>query len=986
MGLFRLALLSLAIVLGTTAAVSAQQSPSENFSDPLPDEATLRRWVQEMKQSDRGPFKQIRWFCADGSIQPPKEYACQEHGGGVQHGEWTDRVKQLRAKGYFIATVFADIEPDFFLTDPLFPEATRQMILEQFLIAADDGWIFRKARYYRGALQAEDETARGRDLLTAMAASPRMLERDFIVLREAVRFFPHGRAGTPISEMRQLSRTLAENDTGFETLRIKIHVKPEPADADAVRQYAREKGQAEFAEDYEQLAALIEEVFRHRDVSADVTALAQKVGHPKLAELMRQRIGQLSEDNQAWVRFAAAARLMASLRQYLGEIKSAPLRLQLIDLGLALEADLFQGANTLLAELSQSNRLQRIMWLRAAAAAIYGSGLLSQRQWQALNSSAEQLNRPDLTLIDYKTELDYIARVPAWADRTMRFHFTEAVDTYAVLEPRARAYLHDRLRGSLLLFYANVLDSLMVDVARQLGISNQILGQPVAAGMSALNPGLARGVLRVYRPGDDVSEFDSRGIYLLPATFEDLPPVAGIITAGEGNMLSHVQLLARNLGIPNVAVTQALLPKLKALEGRQVALAVSPKGVVQISADAPEWDAVFARKTDAPQFTRIEPDLVKLNLTDRRLYRLGELRATDSGRVCGPKAANLGELKHFFPEAVTDGIVIPFGVFRAILDQAIEPGGPPAFEWMQAQYRRIQALQSRPQEQEQAAGRYLETVRNWISGIDPGIAFRTRLDAALAETFGPDGSYGVFVRSDTNVEDLPGFTGAGLNKTIPHVVGRENILKAILEVWASPFSARAFRWRQAFMETPEHVYVSVLLMKSVPSEKSGVMVTADVDSGEPGWLSIAVNEGVGGAVAGQGAEELRYHLESGRLRLLSQATEPRKRVLSDSGGIEKVPASGSEAVLTSAEIAELVAFAREVPRRFPQILNARGEAVPADIEFGFYGDRLALFQIRPFLESDRARKNLYLNQMDRSLREKFQLRVDMQQQPLEVNP
>ena len=969
------------ILLGIVSTAQPQPQARGGFDEPLPDQATLRRWVSDMKQSSRGPFKHIRWFCNDGSIQLPEEYACKDYGGGVQHGEWTDRVKRLRANGYYLATVFADIQPDLFLTDPLYPEVIRQMILEQFLIAADDGWILRKARYYRGALQAEDETTRGRELLAALAAEPRMVNRDFIVLREAVRFFPHGRAGTPISEMRQLSRTLAENDTGFETLRIKIHVKPQPADAEAVRAYAREKGPPEFAEDYEQLARHIEAVFRYRDVSTDVANLARKVKHAELARLMRQRIGQLSDDNEPWVRFAAGARLLATLREHLGEIKSSALRLRILDLGLAIEADLFQNANTLLGELNRADRQKRILWLQAAATAAFGSGLLSHRQWQALKNSFHSLNKPAVVLIDYKNELNYASRVPTWADRTLRFHFSEAVEIYNDLEPRSRAYLHDRLRGSLLLFYASVLDSLMTDVGRQLGIQNQILGQPVAAGMSALNPGLARGIMRVYRPGDRVSEFDPQGIYLLPATFEDLPPVSGIITAGEGNMLSHVQLLARNLGIPNVAVDKSLLPRLVSLEGRKLVLAVSPKGIVQISADAPKWEALLARKKREPQLTRIRPDLGKLDLSNTGFFRLSDLRSSASGKVCGPKAANLGELKHFFPEAVAEGLVIPFGVFRSLLEQPFERGGPSAFEWMKAQYRRIDQLQSRPQEQHQAISEFLENIRRWIVAAEPGPEFRNRLQEAMTDTFGPDGSFGVFVRSDTNVEDLPGFTGAGLNKTVPHVVGFENIFKAIRKVWASPFSERAYRWRQSFMDTPEHVYASVLLMRSVPAEKSGVMVTADVDSGASDWLSIAVNEGVGGAVSGQTAEELRYHMTSGRLRLLAHATEPRKRILRTTGGIEKVPASGSEVVLSADEIAQLVEFARTVPQRFPRIINTRGEAVPADIEFGFHRQRLALFQIRPFLESDRARRNLYLNQLDQALREKYQRTIDMLQIP-----
>jgi len=70
--------------------------------------------------------------------------------------------------------------------------------------------------------------------------------------------------------------------------------------------------------------------------------------------------------------------------------------------------------------------------------------------------------------------------------------------------------------------------------------------------------------------------------------------------------------------------------------------------------------------------------------------------------------------------------------------------------------------------------------------LDP--AFVSELKQAMDSEFGTDGSYGVFVRSDTNVEDLPGFTGAGLNLTVPNVVGFENVLQSIRRVWASPFT------------------------------------------------------------------------------------------------------------------------------------------------------------------------------------------------------
>ena len=151
--------------------------PAAPTAATTPDEATMRSWVQKMKTASRGPFKHIRWFCNDGTLQLPKEYACRERGGGVQHGEWNDRVKMLRDSGYYIANVFADVHAEEFLQDPRHLDIIKQMILEQFLIEADNGWIFRRARYYRGALQTEDETRAGRELLLAMVSCVSLVMR-----------------------------------------------------------------------------------------------------------------------------------------------------------------------------------------------------------------------------------------------------------------------------------------------------------------------------------------------------------------------------------------------------------------------------------------------------------------------------------------------------------------------------------------------------------------------------------------------------------------------------------------------------------------------------------------------------------------------------------------------------------------------------------------------------------------------------------------
>ena len=60
-----------------------------------------------------------------------------------------------------------------------------------------------------------------------------------------------------------------------------------------------------------------------------------------------------------------------------------------------------------------------------------------------------------------------------------------------------------------------------------------------------------------------------------------------------------------------------------------------------------------------------------------------------------------------------------------------------------------------------------------------------------------------FTRSDTNVEDLPGFTGAGLNRTLPNLVALAAQLRGVPEVWASPFLPRAVRWRSRALANPD---------------------------------------------------------------------------------------------------------------------------------------------------------------------------------------
>jgi phosphoenolpyruvate synthase/pyruvate phosphate dikinase len=207
---------------------------------------------------------------------------------------------------------------------------------------------------------------------------------------------------------------------------------------------------------------------------------------------------------------------------------------------------------------------------------------------------------------------------------------------------------------------------------------------------------------------------------------------------------------------------------------------------------------------------------------------------------------------------------------------------------------------------------------------------------------------GVFVRSDTNAEDLPEFTGAGLNLTVPNQVGTQQIIQAIKNVWASPFSERAYDWRSRFLIGSDQVFPSVILMRAVPADRSGVIATVDLETGDPNAITVNVNEGVSAVVDGGVAESLLLGPGSD-VRLLHQARGSYRKQCSLSGGFENLPPRGDDYVLLPDEIAQIRRLVDEVKRKYTPARTAGGEMLPWDIEFGFEKGELRLFQIRPLV-------------------------------------
>jgi hypothetical protein len=932
---------------------------------PDPNADVYRSWITEMKGQERGPFSRIRWFCADGTVLPPRPYACREHGGGAQHGEWSQRTVEMREHGFLVANVLAGLDAQAVVDDPGFSGFYAQLLIERFLVSVDDGWILRRAQFYRGALQEEGERRAARRLLVEMSSRPYWIGPGFPALRAGVRTLPHGSDSASIQLVRQVSASLSESDPGFKPLRAKIHGSPGAEDADSVRAYAESLESEAAREPYLELASEINAIYRAAPLDEELDAMAARyTAAPWLQDLLRRNAEAWRSDRSPVNRFKTTAQLLADLRRNLGKVKSAGVRLELLDLSLRAEGENFRAASELRPLVPAATRTQRSRFLEFAGLAAYGNGVINARLLEEMQFTLASMRQDSIPLAEYRRDLSYLGRAPGWGTQTLRMHFFEAMEKLSQIEPLAMLFIQDQLRGSPLFLYARVLDGLSRDANRLAGVTYRLFDKDVGVGFTALNPGLARGVLHVEPDLDELKNFSPDGIYMLPETVSDLPPVAGILTAGEGNPLSHVQLLARNLGIPNVTVDEGLVSELAKHDGQEVVMAVSKSGLVELSLWSGRWEAIF-ESADAQAQVVISPDLEKLDLSVRELVQLDDLRAADSGRIVGPKAAKLGELRAHYPGRVSRGVAIPFGIFKQeALDQPYPGGGGTVFEWMVRKYSGLKAMSEEDPGLEEAAEAFRSELHDIIVNTRVSEAFRTQLRSALKETFGSEDPPGVFVRSDTNVEDLAGFTGAGLNLTLPNVVGAKNLLDGITNVWASPFTSRAFAWRQSHMTQPEHVYTSILLLESVASDKSGVLVTQDIDTGDRQLISVAVNEGLGGAVDGQAAESLRIPLDGSRPQVLATATAPWRRVPNPEGGLYFLPSSGRDTVLEPGEISRLIEFSKHLPEKFPPITDDQGQSAPADVEFGFLGGELRLFQLRPFLDSKAAKGIQYLQEME----------------------
>lgn len=445
-----------------------------------------------------------------------------------------------------------------------------------------------------------------------------------------------------------------------------------------------------------------------------------------------------------------------------------------------------------------------------------------------------------------------------------------------------------------------------------------------------LNVAKGLGRIHVIPKLDEHVEIGFNEILVLDEVPVQLPPVAGIITTKPSTPLSHINLLAKGWGIPNVYIKNAQ-ELFKQYNGWWVEFDARHDSYSIKRADLNVLAEYQKRLKE-----RLDVMKPRSDLSVTRLAGLNEQRAP-SVIAYGAKSANLGELTHAHPPGflVPSGFTIPFFYYDQFLkenklDDAIYAMlGDQKFVHDPA-YRRA----------------YLTRMRENFQKGTVNTGLRAEILRRLHAEFP---GKGVFARSSTNSEDLPNFNGAGLYTTVPNVRGDEQMVEAIKSVWASVWNFEAYEARERAGIDHVKIYMAVLIQEGINSESSGVMITADpFNRVEPnpinkGSIYISAKRGLGmKVVEGQRiAEQVVYRPIANAVQVLTRSEEDSLLIFDEHGGIKEIPISGEREVLTDGVVRRLAAAAENIKRIF--------HGKDQDIEWAYMKGQIYIVQSRPYI-------------------------------------
>jgi pyruvate,water dikinase len=332
-------------------------------------------------------------------------------------------------------------------------------------------------------------------------------------------------------------------------------------------------------------------------------------------------------------------------------------------------------------------------------------------------------------------------------------------------------------------------------------------------------------------------------------------------------------------------------------------------------------------------------------LSDLVLW-LDALRMSDLGKV-GGKNASLGEMIGNLSKlgvSVPGGFATTADAFQAYLEKS-------------GLARRIQdRLEHLDVDNVDELVKGGKEIRGWI--VDT--ALPAELEQAIRDAYiklckdAGAADIAVAVRSSATAEDLPDASFAGQQETFLNVVGIDDVLHKVKEVFASLYNDRAIAYRvhQGFKHEDVFLSAGVQLMVRSDVGASGVLFTLDTESGFRDVVFVTGSYGLGEMVV-QGAVNpdefyvFKPTLNQGKPAVLRRnlGAKQQRMVYSDKPGervrIEETPAADrNRFCINDDELQELSRQALTIEKHYQR---------PMDIEWAKDGNtgKLYIVQARP---------------------------------------
>ncbi|XP_049522312.1 putative phosphoenolpyruvate synthase isoform X1 [Dermacentor silvarum] len=210
------------------------------------------------------------------------------------------------------------------------------------------------------------------------------------------------------------------------------------------------------------------------------------------------------------------------------------------------------------------------------------------------------------------------------------------------------------------------------------------------------------------------------------------------------------------------------------------------------------------------------------------------------------------------------------------------------------------------------------------------------------------------VRSSALGEDSEDMSAAGQMTTLLGVRAAKKVAEAVMKCWASQFSFTNVNYKKQYGQLL-NVPMAVVIQEMVDASAAGVMFTCDAVSGNPEFITVTANYGLGESVVSASAEPDTFVLKkTGTVRPFIESKQLGHKsvytTVSEGDGVVMLPVAegrSQAACMSDEEVETLAYIGTQIEKTY---------TTPQDIEWAICEGKFFMLQCRPvttfFRESD----------------------------------